>query len=379
MDFSLSEEQILIQNMVRSFAEEEIRPIAAEIDRTHRFPMENIKRMGELGLFGLFSPEIYGGAGGDYLSYILAIEEVAKACASHATIFSVHTSVGLGAILSFGTEAQKAKYLPDLISGAKIGAFALTEPGAGTDAAAQKTVAVRKGDTYILNGSKIFITNGGFADTVVVAAMTNPSLGLKGISTFIVEKDFPGFEVGQTEEKMGICASSTTELLFKNCEVPAENLLGQEGKGFSIAMQALDGGRVGIAALATGIAQASLDAAVAYAKERVQFGKPIAANQGIQWMLAEMEAEVDHARLATYRAALAKQAGGRYSREAAIAKLVASEAAMNVSTRAVQILGGIGYTKSYPVERYMRDAKITQIYEGTSEVQKMVISAALLA
>ena len=375
----LTEEQLLIKNMVREFAENEVKPIAAEIDRNHRFPTETVQRMGELGLFGLTTPESLEGTEGDVLAYTIAIEELARVCGSHGCILSTHVSLGVQAIMKFGTEEQKAKYVPDLASGRKLASFCLTEPGAGTDAAAQKTVAIRDGDNYILNGSKVFITNGGVAETFIVFAMTDKAKGLKGITGFIVEKDFPGFQVGQLEDKMGICASSTTEIIFKNCVVPAANMLGKEGEGFKIAMQTLDGGRIGIAAQALGIAQGAFETAVAYAKERVQFGKPISANQGIQWMLADMAVQIDAARLLVYRAANAKQRGGRFSKEAAMAKLFASETAMKVTTQAVQILGGIGYTKSYPVERMMRDAKITEIYEGTSQVQRMVISANILA
>ena len=379
MDFTLSEEQTLIQNMVREFAQKEIAPIAAEIDREQRFPHETVKRMGELGLFGLFTPEHLGGNGNDYLAYTLAIEEVAAVCASHAAIYSVHCSASLGGILSFGTETQKQRYVPDMASGKRLGAFTVTESGAGTDAAAQTATAVRQGDKYILNGSKIFITNGGVADIYLAAAMTDSSKGLKGITTFIVEKGFPGFKVGQKEDKMGIRGSQTTEIIYENCEVPAENRLGQEGEGFKVVMQILDGGRIGMAAQAVGIARGALEAAVAYAKERKQFGKPLAANQGLQWMLADMALSVESARNLVFKAACAKMAGGRFSREAAMAKLAAARTAMDVTTKAVQIHGGIGYTKSYPVERYMRDAKITEIYEGTNEVMQMVIAGSVLA
>lgn len=377
--FTPTEEQLLIQNMVREFAQKEIAPIAAEIDREQKFPAQTVKRMGELGLFGLFVPEELGGGGSDYLAYALAIEEVAAVCASHAAIYSVHCSASMGAILTFGTEAQKKKYVPDMASGAKIGAFTVTEPGAGTDAAAQKSTAVKQGDTYILNGTKIFITNGGIADIYIAAAMTDPSKGLKGITAFIVEKDFPGFKVGQKEDKMGIRGSQTTEIIYTNCEVPAANLLGKEGEGFKVIMQILDAGRIGMAAQAVGIARGALDAAVTYAKERQQFGKPIAANQGLQWMLADMALAVEAARTMVFKAACAKESGGRFSKEAAMAKLIAAQTAMDVTTKSVQIHGGIGYTKSYPVERYMRDAKITEIYEGTNEVMKMVIAGNILS
>ena len=377
--FQLNEEQQMIKDMVAEFCEKEVLPIAAEIDKNHRFPAETVEKMKELNLFGLGTPEEYEGTGSDYLSYILAVEELSKACATHGVLFSAHVSLCMGPIKQFGTDAQKAKYLPDLASGRKLGAFCLTEPGAGTDASAQKTVAVKDGDHYVLNGSKVFITNGGVAETFIVFAMTDKSKGVKGISSFIVEKSFPGFEVGQLEDKMGICGSSTTEIFFKDCIVPAENLLGAEGKGFSIAMQTLDGGRIGIAAQALGIAEAALEDAIKYSKERVQFGKPICTKQGLQWYMAEMKVKVEAARNLVYQAALAKESGKRYSLDAAMAKLFASETAMQVTTKAVQILGGVGYTKNFRAERLMRDAKITEIYEGTSEVQKMVIAGNILA
>ena len=374
-----TEDQLLIKNMVREFAENEVKPIAAKIDREHCFPKDTVKRMAELGLFGLAVPEEYEGAGGDTLSYILAVEELSRVCASHAITMEVHVSLCAHAILLNGTEAQKKKYLPDLCSGRKLGGFALTEPGAGTDAAAQQTVAELKGDKYVINGSKVFITNSGVGETFVIFAMTDKSKGLKGISAFIVESSFPGFIVGQAEDKLGIRASDTHELIFKNMEVPAENMLGKEGQGFKIAMSTLDGGRIGIAAQAVGIAQAALDAAISYTKERVQFGKPISANQGIQWMLADMATELQAARLLTYDAAMKRDTGERYSMEAAMAKLKAASVAMDITVKSIQLHGGIGFTTSYPVERFMRDAKITEIYEGTSQVQKMVISGGLLA
>ncbi len=379
MDFQLTEEQQLIRNMVREFAENEVKPIAAEIDKSHRFPEETVKRMAELGLFGLTIPEELGGSGGDSIAYSGAVEELSRVDATHGTILSAHISLGIHPIMNFGTDEQKKKYVPDLASGKKLAAFCLTEPGAGTDAASQLTVAEKQGDKFILNGSKVFITNGAYAETFIVFAMTDKSKGLKGITAFIVEKAFPGFVVGQLEDKMGICASSTTEIIFKNCEVPAANMLGKEGEGFKVAMNTLDGGRVGIASQAVGIAQGALEAAIEYAKERKQFGKPIAANQGLQWMMADMAVAVEASRLLTQQAAAKKDAKQRFSKEAAMAKLFASETAMSVTTKAVQIHGGIGYTKSYPVERYMRDAKITEIYEGTSQVQRMVIAGNILA
>ena len=379
MSFILTEDQALIRNMVREFAENEVKPIAAEIDKTHQFPLATVKRMGEIGLMGMTIPDELEGSGGDTLSYAMAVEELARVCATHGVILSVHMSVCTYPIYSMGTEAQKKKYVPDLASGRKIGGFCLTEPGAGSDAAAQTTTAVRQGDKYILNGQKIFITNGGYADTFIVIAMTDKSKGIKGSTAFIVEKAFPGFSVGQTEDKMGICASSTTEILFKNCEVPVDNVIGKEGEGFKVAMKTLDGGRISIGAQALGIAQGAYEAAVTYAKERVQFGKPIAANQGIQWMLADMAIRIEAARGLVYNAAVLKENKKPFGVEGAMAKVFASETAMWVTTKAVQVHGGIGYTKSYPVERMMRDAKITEIYEGTSEIQRTVIARSILA
>ena len=378
MNFTLTKEQELVRQMVRDFAVNEVKPIAAEIDVTERFPMENVKKMGELGMMGIPFPTEFGGAGGDVLSYILAVEELSKVCATTGVILSAHTSLCASLINENGTPEQKEKYLRDLCTGNKIGAFGLTEPGAGTDAAGQQTTAVLDGDNYILNGSKIFITNGGVADTFIVFAMTDKSKGTKGISAFIVEKGFPGFSIGKKEDKLGIRASSTTELIFENCVVPKENLIGREGKGFGIAMKTLDGGRIGIAAQALGIAEGALDEAIKYMKERKQFGRPIAAFQGLQWMVAEMSTKIEAARFLVYKAAWLKENKQPYSIDAARAKLYAAEVAMDVTTKAVQLFGGYGYTKEYPVERMMRDAKITEIYEGISEVQKMVISGSLL-
>ncbi|MDR1946083.1 MAG: acyl-CoA dehydrogenase [Desulfovibrio sp.] len=379
MMYGLTEDQLLIKNMAREFAENEVRPIASAIDKEHRFPVESMPRMAELGLFGLTVPEEFGGSGGDVTSYILVIEELARVSATHAVILSVHMSTCAQPVLQFGTEAQKNKYLPGLACGKTLGAFAITEAGAGSDASGQTTAAVRKGDNYILNGTKIFITNGAYAGVFLVMAVTDKSKGVKGLTTFIVEKDFPGFSVGQTEEKMGICGSSTTEIILKDCVVPAENILGEEGGGFKVAMGTLDGGRISIAAEGVGLAQGALEAAVDYAKQRVQFGRPIAANQGIQWMLADMALEVEAARLLTYNAARLKEQHLNYSMQAAMAKLHAAQTAMDVTVKAVQIHGGIGYTKNYPVERYMRDAKIIGIYEGTNEVQRIVIAKHLLS
>ena len=378
MNFTLTKEQELVRQMVRDFAVNEVKPIAAEIDVTERFPMENVKKMGELGMMGIPFPTEFGGAGGDVLSYILAVEELSKVCATTGVILSAHTSLCASLINENGTPEQKEKYLRDLCTGNKIGAFGLTEPGAGTDAAGQQTTAVLDGDNYILNGSKIFITNGGVADTFIVFAMTDKSKGTKGISAFIVEKGFLGFSIGKKEDKLGIRASSTTELIFENCVVPKENLIGREGKGFGIAMKTLDGGRIGIAAQALGIAEGALDEAIKYMKERKQFGRPIAAFQGLQWMVAEMSTKIEAARFLVYKAAWLKENKQPYSIDAARAKLYAAEVAMDVTTKAVQLFGGYGYTKEYPVERMMIDAKITEIYEGTSEVQKMVISGSLL-
>ena len=378
MNFGLTREQELVRQMVREFAVNEVKPIAAEIDETERFPMENVEKMAKLGMMGIPFPKELGGAGGDVLSYIITVEELSKVCGTHGVIVSAHTSLCASLIYENGTPAQKEKYLVPLAKGEKIGAFGLTEPGAGTDAAGQQTTAVLEGDNYILNGSKIFITNGGVADTFIVFAMTDKKQGTRGISAFIVEKDFPGFSIGKKEDKLGIRASSTTELIFENCVVPKENLIGKEGKGFGIAMKTLDGGRIGIAAQALGIAEGAYEEAVKYMKERKHFGRSLSAFQGLQWMIAEMETKIEAAKLLVYKAAWLKQNKLPYSVDAAKAKLFAAEVAMDVTTKAVQIHGGYGYTKEYPVERMMRDAKITEIYEGTSEVQKMVIAGAAL-
>src|SRR6478752_3117169 len=378
MNFDLSEEQTLIQEMVREFATSVVAPIAGKIDHDHRFPEELIPQLAELNLLGVPFPEEFGGAGADNVSYAIVLEELARACASTAIIVSAHTSLATWPIFEFGTPEQRQKYVGRLASGAMLGAFALTEPGAGTDAAAGTTTAELVGDDYVLNGSKIFITNGGFADVYIVTAMTDPAAGTRGISAFIIEADTPGLSIGERESKMGIRASSTTPLYFSDCRIPKDALLGQPGKGFKIAMATLDGGRIGVAAQALGIAQGALDAAVAYAKERVQFGKPIAALQAIQWMIADMATEVDAARLLVYRAAWNKDNGLPYGTAASMAKLFASETATRVADRAIQIHGGYGYTESYPVERAYRDAKITELYEGTSEVQRMVIAGSLL-
>lgn len=378
MNFNLTEEHKMIKKVVKDFAEREIKPIAAEIDESKEFPMENVKKMGKAHMLGIPFPQEYGGAGADTLSYILAVEELSYACATHGVICSAHTSLAAHPIFKYGTEEQKQKYLLPLAKGEKIGAFALTEPNAGTDAAAQQTTAVLDGDEYVLNGTKIFITNAGAADIFIVQAMTDKSKGTRGISSFIVEAGTPGFTLGKKENKMGINASDTRELIFRNCRIPKENLLGREGDGFKIAMATLDGGRIGIAAQALGIAQRALDETVQYVKEREQFGRPIAKFQGLQWMIAEMATKVEAARNLVYKAAVAKDENKRFSKEAAMAKYFASEVAMEVTTKAVQLHGGYGYMKEYPVERLMRDAKITEIYEGTTEVQKMVIAGSLL-
>ncbi|MCM1990146.1 acyl-CoA dehydrogenase [Oceanirhabdus seepicola] len=375
MIFELTREQQYVRQMMREFAENEVKPIAAEIDETERFPIENVEKMAKLNVMGIPISTEFGGAGGDNISYAIAVEELSRVCGSTGVILSAHMSLCTAVVNQFGTAEQKEKYLHDLAQGKKIGAFGLTEPNAGTDAAGQQTTAVEDGDNYILNGQKIFITNGGAADTFIVFAMTDKSKGLKGISAFIVEKGFKGFSIGKVEDKMGIRASSTTELVFEDCVVPKENLLGKLGKGFSIAMKTLDGGRIGIAAQALGLAQGAYDECIKYMKERKQFGRSIAKFQGLQWMIADMNVKIEAARLLVYKAAYLKDKGLPFSADAARAKLYAAEVAMEVTTKAVQIHGGYGYTKEYPLERMMRDAKITEIYEGTSEVQKMVIAA----
>jgi len=378
MNFELTEEQLLIQEMVRDFAASQVAPIAAEIDRDHRFPEELIPQMAKLNLMGVPFAEEFGGAGADNVSYALVLEELARVCASTSIIVSGHTSLATWPIFEFGSPAQIEKYASSLAAGTTLGAFALTEPGAGTDAASGKTTALLDGDEYVLNGSKIFITNGAHADVFIVTAMTDKSAGTRGISAFIVEKDAPGLSVGDEEHKMGIKASSTTPLYFSDCRIPKDALLGPEGKGFKIAMATLDGGRIGVASQALGIAQGALDASITYAKERVQFGKPIASLQAIQWMIADMATEIDAARLLVYRAASFKDSGLPYGTAASMAKLYASETATRVAGKAIQIHGGYGYTESYPVERAYRDAKVTELYEGTSEVQRMVIAGSLL-
>ena len=378
MDFKLSKEHELLRKMYREFAQNEVKPLAAELDEEERFPKETIPKLAKLGMLGIPFPKKYGGVGGDNLAYAICVEEIAKTCGTTSVIICAHTSLCSYPIYAYGTEEQKMKYLPDLLSGRKLGAFGLTEPGAGTDASGQQTTAVLEGDHYVLNGTKCFITNATEAETFVVFAMTDKSKGNHGISAFIVEKDFPGFSVGKHEKKMGIRGSATSDLIFEDCIVPKENLLGQEGKGFKIAMGTLDGGRVGVAAQALGIGEGAIDEAIAYTKERVQFGKRISQFQNTQFQLADMKARADAAQLLVYRAACAKDDGdlkcGFYS---SMAKLVAAEMASDVTRRAVQLFGGYGYTREYPVERMMRDAKITEIYEVTSEVQRMVIASNL--
>ena len=378
MPYLLTDEQKMMQDMVRKLAQNEIAPRAAEIDRTHEFPRENIRKMAELGLMGVPIPEEYGGAGCDFLSYIITIEEISKACASTGVILAVHTSVGTLPILYFGTEEQKRKYIPKLASGEWIGAFALTESNAGSDPSNLATTARLEGDHYIVNGNKIFITNGGEAAVYVTYVRTSQEPGHKGITCLLVEKDTPGFSVGKKEEKMGLNGSQTTELIFDNARVPKENLLGKEGEGFKVAMALLDGGRIGIGAQGLGIAQAAFDVARDYAKERVQFGRPIGDFQAIQFMLADMATKIDCARMLVYRAARLREMGLPHSKEASMAKMYATDTAMEVTTNAVQILGGYGYCREYPVERFMRDAKITQIYEGTNQIQRRVIGKHLL-
>ena len=378
MDFHLTREQEMVRKMYREFAENEVKPLAEELDEEERFPMETVEKMGKLGMMGIYFPKKYGGAGGDVLSYAMCVEELSKVCGTTGVIVSAHTSLCCAPIYEHGTEEQKMKYLPDLLSGKKIGAFGLTEPNAGTDASGQQTTAVKNenGD-YVLNGSKCFITNGTVASTMVVFAMTDPKAGNHGISAFIVESSFPGFSVGKKEKKMGIRGSSTCDLIFEDCIVPKENLLGKEGQGFKIAMQTLDGGRIGIAAQALGISEGAMEESMNFAKTREQFGRPIAKFQNTQFVFADMHVAIEAARLLTYKAATLKTEGKPFTLDAATAKLFASEAAMKITTKAVQVHGGYGYTKDYPVERMMRDAKITEIYEGTSEVQRMVISRAM--
>ena len=382
MDFTLRKEHEMARSLFREFAEKEVKPLAQEVDETEEFPRETARKMAKNGFLGIPVPKEYGGQGCDPLTYVMCVEELSKVCGTTGVIVSAHTSLCCDPIMTFGTEEQKQKYLVPLAKGEKLGAFGLTEPGAGTDAQGQQTKAVADGDDYIINGSKIFITNGKEADVYVIFAVTGTiekrGRKIKEITSFIVEKGTPGFTFGTKEKKMGIRGSSTYELIFTDCRVPKENMLGKLGQGFKIAMHTLDGGRIGIAAQALGIAEGALERTIAYTKERKQFGKPIAALQNTQFQLADMATKVEAAQLLVYKAAMAKATQKEYGFEAAQAKLYAAEVAMEVTTKAVQLHGGYGYTREYDVERMMRDAKITEIYEGTSEVQRMVISAALL-
>ena len=382
MDFTLRKEHEMARTLFREFAEKEVKPLAQEVDETEEFPRETARKMAENGFLGIPVPKEYGGQGCDPLTYVMCVEELSKVCGTTGVIVSAHTSLCCDPIMTFGTEEHKQKYLVPLAKGEKLGAFGLTEPGAGTDAQGQQTKAVADGDDYIINGSKIFITNGKEADVYVIFAVTGmiekKGRKIKEITSFIVEKGTPGFNFGTKEKKMGIRGSSTYELIFTDCRVPKENMLGKLGQGFKIAMHTLDGGRIGIAAQALGIAEGALERTIAYTKERKQFGKPISALQNTQFQLADMATKVQAAQLLVYKAAMAKATQKEYGFEAAQAKLYAAEVAMEVTTKAVQLHGGYGYTREYDVERMMRDAKITEIYEGTSEVQRMVISAALL-
>lgn len=382
MDFSLSKKHLLSQALYRSFAENEVKPLAQDIDEKEDFPRETVGKMARCGMMGIPVPEEYGGQGCDTLSYIMCVEELAKVCGTTSVILSAHTSLCIDPILTYGTEAQKHKYIPDLAAGRKLGAFALTEPGAGTDVQGQQTKAVLEEDGWVLNGSKCFIINGREADVYVVFAVTGVTekkgKKVKEISAFIVDKGTPGFSFGTKEKKMGIRGSSTYELIFSGCRIPKENLLGMTGRGFGIAMHTLDGGRIGIAAQALGLAEGAFEAVVKYVKERKQFGRAIGQFQNTQFRLADMAVKIEAAKLLVYKAAMAKQTQKSYSVEAAMAKLYAAETAMEVTERAVQLHGGYGYIREYDVERMMRDAKITEIYEGTSEVQRMVISGSVL-
>jgi butyryl-CoA dehydrogenase len=379
MDFRLTEEQSLIRETVRSFADKEVAPSAAARDEEERFDRALMfDRVAELGLTGIIFPEEYGGAGADYISYAIAVEELSRVCASTGVTLSAHLSLGANPIYLFGTEEQKRTYLVPLAEGRKMGAFGLTETSAGSDAGGTRTTAVHQAGEWVLNGSKIFITNGGDAEIYIVFARTDKKAEKHhGISAFIIEKGVPGFSFGKKEAKMGIRSSPTMELVFEDCRIPVENLLGKEGEGFKIAMKTLDGGRIGIAAQALGIAQGAFEAAAAYARERKQFDQPIATFQAVQFMLADMATQIEAARLLVYQSAHRASAGLSYGKESAMAKLFASETAMQVTTKAVQVFGGYGYTREFPVERMMRDAKITEIYEGTSEVQRLVIGTAV--
>jgi butyryl-CoA dehydrogenase len=382
MDFELSKEQLMLQKMYREFAQNEVKPLAKEVDEEERFPEETVRKMAKLGMLGIYFPKEYGGAGADVLSYVLAVEEMSKVCGTTGVIISAHTSLCAAPIFENGTDEQKAKYLPKLCSGEWVGAFGLTEPGAGTDAQGQQTMAVLEGDHWVLNGSKIFITNAGYANLFIIIAVTGIVTDKRGrptkeISAFIVERTDPGFSVGKHEKKMGIRGSSTCELVMEDCIIPADRLLGRKGKGFALAMKTLDGGRIGIAAQALGIAEGAIEETISYTSERSQFGKRISQFQNTQFELAELYARTEAAKWLVYAAAMKKQNHEPYSVDAAMAKLIAAETASDVTRRCLQLFGGYGYTREYPMERMMRDAKITEIYEGTSEVQKMVIAGAI--
>ena len=385
MDFHFSKEQLMLQKMYRDFAENEVKPIAQEVDEEERFPEETVKKMAKLGMMGIYFPKEYGGAGGSVLDYVMAVEELSKVCGTTGVIVSAHTSLCCAPIFENGTEEQKKYYLPKLCSGEWLGAFGLTEPGAGTDAQGQQTTAVLdgKGENWVLNGTKIFITNAGYANVFIVMAITGVKTDKRGrtskeISAFIVERTDPGFSVGTHEKKMGIRGSSTCELIFEDCTIPKNRILGKQGKGFALAMKTLDGGRIGIASQALGIAEGAIAETIQYTQQRYQFGKPIAKQQNTQFQLADMYAHTEAAKFLVYSAAMKKQNHEPYTVDAAMAKLVAAENASDVTRRCVQLFGGYGYTRDYPVERMMRDAKITEIYEGTSEVQRMVISSAII-
>ncbi|MFQ5853844.1 MAG: acyl-CoA dehydrogenase [Candidatus Binatia bacterium] len=378
MDFELSQEQYMVQEMVRGFVAKEVKPVATRMDHDSLYPADLVRKLGEIGLMGMFVPRDFGGSGMDHLSYVIAMEEISKAWASLAAIVTVNNSLVCDPFLRFGSEAQKKRYLTPLAQGKRLGCYALTEPGAGSDAGSIQTRAKRDGNDYVLNGSKLFITNGRHADLAIVYAVTDPSRGKEGISAFIVEKGIPGFLVGKLEDKLGLRASDTAALIFQDCRVPKGNLLGEEDEGFKIALATLDGGRIGIAAQSVGIAQACLEESLAYSKQRRQFGQPIANFQAVQWMLADMATEIDAARLLTYRAAWLSQQGRSVTQEAAMAKLFASEAANRIAYKAIQIFGGYGYIKEFAVERFFRDARVTTLYEGTSEIQRLIIARHLI-
>lgn len=378
MDFELTEEQRMVQEMTRAFAEKEVKPVASQMDHDSIYPAGLVKKLGEIGLMGMIVPPDFGGSGMDLVSYVIAMEEISKVWASLGAIISVNNSLACGPILRFGSEAQKKKYLAPLARGEWLGCYALTEPGSGSDASSIQTRAQKVGGDYLIEGTKVFTTNGSRADLAIVYAVTDPGKGKKGISAFLVEKTVPGFSVAKLEDKLGLRSSDTAGLVFESCRVPKDNLLGKEGEGLKIALETLDGGRIGIAAQALGVAQGCLEESLAYAKERKQFGRPIADFQAIQWMLADMATEIDAARLLTYRAAWLYQQGKKVNREAAMAKLFASEASNRVAYRAVQIFGGYGYVKDFVVERFFRDARVTTLYEGTSEIQRLIIARDML-